>query len=309
MDQKPARVVVGVDGLPSSRAAISYAGVEAKRRGAELRLINVTPEMPPLPALRPILPASLEETGQGILRLSSTVATNAAPGLAVSTELVSGDRVQALLRAAESACLVVLGQGESRLPARIWTGHTSVGVAASAACPVTCVPSAWDPERPRHGRVVVGFKSVEQDGELLAAGFAEAAGRGAELVIQHSWYLPITYIDPIAAQVPRVEASEDFEAGIEVHLGDLRAAHPEVAVRIEALYGQPAHALVDASSQADLVLLSRRTHGLIPRWHVGGTARALLRESRCPVQVVASGDEADDGLDPLVLEEHGAKGW
>lgn len=309
MDEGPAPVVVGVDGLPASQGAISYAAVEAQRRGVGLRLVNVFPAMYPLAPIRPIPSVSLEETGQAILRLASTWATSAAPGLTVTTELVSGDRVECLVRAAESASLVVLGQGESRLPARIWTGHTPIGVAARAACPVMCVPSAWNPDGPRHGRVVVGFKSVEQDAELLAAGFAQAAARDAELVVQHSWYIPIAYADPISAYVSGDAWREEFEAGIEGDVEGLRAAHPDVVVRIEALYDQPAHALVDASERADLLLLSRRTHGLTPRWHVGGTARALLRESRCPVQVIPVVAEQDAGQAPLVLEEDGAKGW
>ena len=52
----------------------------------------------------------------------------------------------------------------------------------------------------------------------------------------------------------------------------------------------------------DVLLLSRRVHAF-PIGHLGGTARALLRHSSCPVEVVPPVDDPDP---ELVLERDGA---
>jgi nucleotide-binding universal stress UspA family protein len=56
------------------------------------------------------------------------------------------------------------------------------------------------------------------------------------------------------------------------------------------VHGQPAQVLRDASASADLVLIARRRHAF-PVGHLGGTARALLRESLAPVMVLPPAEE------------------
>lgn len=68
-------------------------------------------------------------------------------------------------------------------------------------------------------------------------------------------------------------------------------------------HAHPARAIVEASAHADLVLLARRPHAF-PGGHLGGTARAVLRESSCPVEILPPAAEPP-GLDGLVLEAEG----
>jgi nucleotide-binding universal stress UspA family protein len=63
------------------------------------------------------------------------------------------------------------------------------------------------------------------------------------------------------------------------------ADHPGVEVVETVVEGQPAQVLADLCDRVDLLVLARRTR-LFPRGHLGGTARALLRELPCPVLVV-----------------------
>ena len=132
---------------------------------------------------------------------------------------------------------------------------------------------------------MVGFKSSEDAAELLGSGFAIAAERQAELVIVHAWKLPSAYDDIIESRVAVEEFRRLSIATIEPLVKDLRTAYPQVPVRIEALHAQAAYALVAEARDADLVLLMRSSSGTLPS-HLGRTARAVLRDAGCPVEVL-----------------------
>jgi nucleotide-binding universal stress UspA family protein len=59
----------------------------------------------------------------------------------------------------------------------------------------------------------------------------------------------------------------------------------KVEVRVE--HDHPAHALVEASREADVVVITRRTRGVPAATHLGGTARVVLRSAHSPVRIVA----------------------
>ena len=64
-------------------------------------------------------------------------------------------------------------------------------------------------------------------------------------------------------------------------------------MRVELTHGQAAYALVRESAEADLLLVSRPAHGGFVHY-LGSTARAVIRESACPVEVVPPLDEAHE---------------
>jgi hypothetical protein len=63
------------------------------------------------------------------------------------------------------------------------------------------------------------------------------------------------------------------------------AGLPADDVDTSAWLGRPAVVLRERSAAADLLLLGRRASGM-PGGHLGTTARALLRDSVCPVEVL-----------------------
>jgi nucleotide-binding universal stress UspA family protein len=71
---------------------------------------------------------------------------------------------------------------------------------------------------------------------------------------------------------------------------DLRMAYPEVQVQVEVVHGQAAFALVQQSAEADLLLISRPAHGGFVHY-LGATARAVIRDVACPIEVVPPIDE------------------
>ena len=65
----------------------------------------------------------------------------------------------------------------------------------------------------------------------------------------------------------------------------LRHAFPSVQLRVDVVRGGAADALVAASPEGSVLMLSRsRTRG--PARALGPTARAVLQRARCPVELV-----------------------
>lgn len=303
MDTVPAgTVVVGVDGSTASAHAVHFAALRAQRHGAILQVVHVAPLRLPFSPTRTVEPPLFEQTANEILHSATAAATQVAPGLTVHARVCRGSLMANLIACADEARELVIGVDHRHGMDRIWTGAVGAGLAARAACPVVVVPPEWRPEN-EYRRVVVGFKSPDRSRDLLAEAFAEAAERQASLVIVHAWKLPSAYDDIISARVSAEDVEQHTVDMISPLIADLRQAHPGVRVRICAEHAQTAQALVSASRTADLLVLMRvRSPQVLP--HLGGTARALLREAECPV-VVFPGPTAEIPDAPMVLEEDG----
>lgn len=296
-------ILVGVDGSPGSSAAIRFAAHEAQRQGTGIRLVHVVPNYVPITPMVPLAPSDLEDTGKQILSAAAEEAHTLLEPQHVTSSLLDGPRVPALLHAAEHARLVVLGSERRPVLERLLTGSTLVGVAARATCPVVAVPGDWSPHG-EHGTVVAGVKSTQHSPELVRRALEAAAERNAGVVLVHAWELPNQYDDLITSRVDRDEWADLARRAIERSLLGLGLAFAGVPVEIRVVHGQPARVLQRASSDADLLLVARR-HNAFPFGHLGGTGRALLREGHCPVEVVPPADEPTDTSD-LMLEQTGS---
>ena len=297
-------VLVGVDGLPGSAGAVRYATAEAQRRRAPLQLVHVVPDFfsvgPPVPL------SDLERIGADILAREVDAVRRAAPDLEVTTVMPLGERSTGIVKAAESAQLVVIGRETRHGIERLYTGTTTAAVAAHAPCDVVVVPSFWDGTHPRH-RVVVGLKSRSHSAELLSQGLAEAMARDAALVVVMAWQVPDPYFDRIELRTHADEWEAHGREVIAEVTADWRTAYPDVTVETHVEHGPPTRVLLDASSGSDVLVVSRRRLALPPYGRLGGVVHALLRLSDVPVHVVpyAAEDPRADSVD-LVLEAAGA---
>jgi len=296
-------VVVGTDGSAASVAAIRYAVAEAQRLGTGVRLVHVSPDYAPTTPMLPLIRDDFEQVGRRILREGAEVARAAAPACEVTTARRTGPTVATLLDLAEGSHLLVLGrEPHSRLGA-VFTGSTSVGVAGRSRCPMVSVPQEWEPGHDR-GRVVVGLRTPAHATELLARAFALAESRAARLVVLRAWQLPGPYDEVVEARSHPGERVQEIEDELDPLLEQHRLVHPSVEVELSVVHEQPARALLRAAAAADLLVLVRRAHGLPFTAHLGGTARTLLREATCPVEVVPP-QEVLSEMEGLVLERAG----
>mgnify|MGYP003392118168 FL=1 len=167
-------IVVGIDGSSASSAAIRFAAHEAKRLGGGIHLVHVVPNYEPVTPMFPLAPPDLVETGREILAGAEEDALDLlAPGQ-VTTSLLNGPRVAALVDEAKRARLVVLGAERRPAIDRLLTGSTVYGVAAHASCPVIAVPPEWSADVEHHS-IVVGVKSAEDSADLVRRAFEIAA--------------------------------------------------------------------------------------------------------------------------------------
>jgi nucleotide-binding universal stress UspA family protein len=279
-------VVDAFDGTDDGARALRYGVDQARRFGRRLRLVHVPHQAVPMTPMLPLLAAeTLREVAHRVLADAEKKVDELAHGtVQVEAILAPGPRVPAILTHSADASLVVVGQRSSA--ARRWlTGSTTTGVAAGATCPVVCVPAGWDPAL-EHRRVLAGVDGSDASVHVIEAALAAADERGAALSLLHAWR-PVGEYD--AAIVQRVLVDE-WRSQADRHLAELTAvagkAHPDVMVTRKLEYCSPAVALVQASANADLLVIGRRGAGAPFGLSLGSLARTMIRSAHCPVEVV-----------------------
>jgi nucleotide-binding universal stress UspA family protein len=277
-------VVIGVDGSAGSLAALRYGIAEAQRLDVGVRLVHVVPSYVPVATMMPLTPGDLTEIGTSILRDVEAAAREMAPELEVEGVLKQGSRTLELTRASQHAPLLVVGRADHSAIERLITGDTGTAVAAKASVPTVSVPPGWEPAD--IGVVLVGVRSRTHAEPLLGQAFALASAHGARVRALHAWRLFSEYDDVIADHTRAAEWTARSENELEQLLRPWREAFPDVGTETRVVHGHPAHALVAASRDADLLVIVRRPREIPTRRHLGGTGRTVLRAAACPVHVV-----------------------
>ena len=284
--QLKAPVVVGVDGTQQGLHAVQFAVAEAQRVGCGVRLVHVLPE---LAATIPIAPMAghdvFDAAAQKIMREAEQTARAAWDGMVPLEKIVrTGSRVHVLVQESQGARLIVVGHRDRPLLGRVFTASTSTGVASRARCPVVCIPTVWLAAADHH-QVVVGVEDPEHAYEVLSHAFVAASTRHARLRVLHAWKLQRPYDDLVVGQREADRWTETLTQQLRTALRDLQNAYPEVVVDIDVRHQDPAAALLGATEGADLLVIGRKGHGAALGLPVGSTARALIREARCPVEI------------------------
>ncbi|MGH8869842.1 MAG: universal stress protein [Actinomycetes bacterium] len=291
-------VVVGVDGSEQSRLALQWAMREARMRQARLDIVHAwlwplyhVPLGPP-----PGGPgdSGLQAEAKKMLAEARREVAQSAPDVPVETHLVTGAAGAVLTRFAVDAELVVVGNRGLGGFSELLIGSTGVHVSIHSSCPVAVVRGDDRTEGP----VVVGIDGSEPSEDALTLAFEEAEMRRAPLVALHAWEYPASL------GVDIMDWGFDTEQQ-ERHAYDLVDAtvnrwawkFPGVRIERRVVRTSPARALVQASADAQLVVVGSRGHGAVRRSVVGSTSHALLLHSQSPVLLVRHRHEhADEDL-------------
>ncbi|GGX01514.1 hypothetical protein GCM10010297_23930 [Streptomyces malachitofuscus] len=287
-------VVAAVDGSQDSLRALEWALDAARRREAPLRIVHVrqyTPWTrsqvlaagPPGPDEDPVL-----DQVRGHMELHTAlpdveyVTLEGAPGVL-------------LPEMGETARLLVLGSRGRGGFASLLLGSNSLAAARDAECPVVVVPRPGDDaEAPPSvaGRpVVVGLNADSPDEATLAFAFAEAGLRGTRLRIVSAYPWPLqTWMLPGEMPPPDIDQDAvEHEARVltEGFLAAHRERHPGVTAETDVLPGDAAGHLVEASRDAELVVVGRHRRRLLaPARMMGSVTQAVLLHAASPVAVV-----------------------
>ncbi|GAB7006622.1 universal stress protein [Nocardioides sp. AN3] len=282
------RITVGIDGSDGSKAAAIWAANEARRVGADLRLLHVFTDYAPTIGYfaSPGSPGSMEghRMAEKLVRESARGLESSAGEIRVEPLVLRGDRRAGLLRAAADSALLVLGDEPHPVHHRLITGSIIGGVAGHAACPVVVVPAGTE-RRPALGVIVAGVKIVSASHDLVRQAFELAADRGSRLVILHAWESPSPYDDLLSSRLDVPGWEERSVKELDQIVDEVSADFTNVTAEVRIVHGQPARALIDASAEADLLAITRRLHGF-PLGHLGAAGRAVLRETRAPAIVL-----------------------
>jgi len=151
--------------------------------------------------------------------------------------------------------------------------------------------------------VIVGFDGSAAADSAVQHGARQAARRGSELRIVHAfgWFLlPPPMYPPYADidQGPRA-ALLDLLART---AGNVRAAWPQVTVSTRLIDGSPSAVLIDASRDAQLLVVGHRGVGGFAGLLAGSTATQVAGHASCPVTVVREADTSDDAVIVLGMD-------
>ncbi|GAA0896050.1 universal stress protein [Virgisporangium aurantiacum] len=136
-------IVVGVDGSPGSRKALTWAAAEAAVHGAELVVVNVWEHtlMPPAGSVsvsEHFVPDSSQRTADDLVQVIKDELGDDPPVL-VRPEVKQGRPAKVLIEESADADLLVVGKRGHGGFVGLVLGSVSQHVAAYAKCPVTVV--------------------------------------------------------------------------------------------------------------------------------------------------------------------------
>lgn len=283
-------VLVGVDGSPDSNRALSYARGAADLRGVDLWIVHVVDDAVLAGAWGVVYdPSVLHDAGEAVVaEARDGVIADGMPAERIRTEVVMGNATAVLTKMSREADLLVVGRRSLSGLERIFVGSTSVGVAATAHCPVVMISAASSPDPTGvHSRIGVGVDATANGAAALAAAFAEAHLRQAALEVIHAWDVPgaVRRSGQHAVEV----AEQAALGGVNALLEPLQASYPDVQVTSHLVQGHPVKELVARSRHLDLLWLGVHTTA---GFGVGGVVRGVMAHAECPLALVR--DRADD---------------
>jgi len=133
------------------------------------------------------------------------------------------------------------------------------------------------------GSVVVGVDGSGDARRALEWALDEARQRDCPCLIVHSYDLGMAAASPFAGHV-----FEDLrDAGQQVLDGEVELARASgVAVKGHLQFGPAAATLIEASRDADLLVVGSRGHGGLTGALLGSVSTACVHHAHCPVVVV-----------------------
>jgi len=293
-------IVVGVDDSAGSARAVDWAAAEAARRHGSLRLVHAAADLTPFGAEGAVYGVvnmdleGLDERAAMVMSRATALLDRVAadvrrthPTLEVSTRLVRDNAAAALRQESEDAGMTVVGsRGAGRLTGVI-LGSVALSIASDNPAPVAVV-HRHDPIDAT-GPVVVGVDASPGSEGAIALAIEEAALRNTGLVAVHSWNDFV--IDQEFPELPLVvdlDAIEQEEyALLSEQLAGWQDKYPDLQIQHNVVRRRPTHALLEASKNAQLLVVGSRGRGGFTGLLLGSTSHALVAHGFCPVIVCA----------------------
>jgi nucleotide-binding universal stress UspA family protein len=274
-------IIVGVEGSERSADALALADSLAGFLEAQLVLVHNHP--------REAAPQFLEPRPDVQLMRSLSDSTSAQVEELVRHDHELGVRVTdkvspavGLLEVAEreNAKLIVVGPSHRSGLGRVHPGSVGELLLSGAPIPVAIAPRGYADAQPSLGLIVSAFDGSPESRVALdwAAHLARSSDRRLRVISVHT---PIAYsgfgfvavsVDPML----RSDLERELAAAI---------AGYEGPVETNVLDGDAARTLVEASQEADILVMGSRGHGPLQAALLGGVSHDVVRHAACPVVI------------------------
>ncbi len=272
-------VAVGIDGSKGGQRALDWAVGEADRDRASLLIVGACLHG------RLGIESPAERAMTHMLEDAADRVASVHPHLDVKHQLVPGIGSEALVEASHNADLLVVGSRGLGGFRGLLLGSVGQHCLTHARCTVAIVRHAGDAAdrdwvHPR--RIVVGIDGSHPSTEALSWAVAEARRTGATLHLLGSFVFPgePAYVG-VAASFP--DAARYL---VDQTLDEVHRLTKDVAVDGAVSEDSPGPALVEASKDADLVVVGARGLGAFRGLLLGSVSQYVAHHAHCPIVVV-----------------------
>ena len=143
--------------------------------------------------------------------------------------------------------------------------------------------------------ITVGVDGSGHAQRALGWAMKEAAVRHVPLSILTVHPAIVGYFGGVVTSPQDLEVTEQTQAAVKAEadtaLASLEGPHPE-SVTVTAVHGFPVEELINASKEANLVVLGSRGAGGFTRLMLGSTAGQVVQHAHCPVVIVPPEDRS-----------------
>ncbi|WP_309648300.1 universal stress protein [Nocardioides sp.] len=284
-------IVVGVDGSPSSDAALDWAAAEAVRRRRRLHLCAVGQrELPGGDAalyvgeILQLAEADAIARAERALDAATGRVEDGWPELEVTRESVLGSPAGVLVEHSAHADTIIVGHRGHGVLVGALLGSVAHQVAAHASCPVVVVRTPGPAGSPVAvtGGVVVGVDGSEGAEAAVGFAFEEAAARGCDLHVLKAWWTSSAGL----FHDLKVDFQNTERLAVSETLVGWADKYPDVTVRVTVPMAPTVGALVAAGTGAQLLVVGHRGLGGFQRLLLGSVSHGVLQHAVCPVAVV-----------------------
>ncbi len=287
-------ILVGVDGSAAALSAVRWAARDAALKGLPLCVVHVANAPAPGSSLVP-MPAGLrrwqEERARECIASAIKVAeesTGERGPLRIDSRVYFSATVPTLVGLSTEAEMVVVGyRGHGGVVVRNFLGSVSSGLVYHAHCPVAVVHDK-EPLMSNVARapVVVGIDGSPASQAATAIAFDEASRRRVGLIALHAW------TDMRVSEFKELFPNANWDAelsGEEETLAERLAGwqdrYPDVRVSRRIEIGEPAQPLVEASKEAQLIVVGSHGRGGFAGMLLGSVGAAVVNRVKVPVIV------------------------
>ncbi|MEV0112634.1 universal stress protein [Streptomyces sp. NPDC050844] len=283
-------VVVAVDGSAGSDHALEWALTAARLRRAPLRIAHVRQYALPL-ADGPRMPTiDHRHDADPVIDRTRGLLEGRADLPPLTLEIVDGAPGKDIPRLGDGAQMLVLGSRGRGGFRSLLLGSNGLACAREAACPVVVVRPGAEPAADEETYVALGLDALTPDDGVIGFAFAEAQMRGVPLRILCAYASPtLVYTatgDFVTSASADAAAAADHTERADMRLAPFKERHPKVSVELLVLPGDAAGILVEASLNAELVVVGRHHRRMMAGRLVGSVTNAVLLHAEGAVAVV-----------------------